>query len=270
MRAMAWWSCVVIAGCSGTSVEDAGPPDAPEIDAPMGDVPGDAGADAPPDDDAPAAVTCASNDDCPKDAFCDWSAAELCGDEGAPGRCEPRPITCPDTVATVCGCDGEDYRNPCRAREAGVAIASDGACALGAACSTESPCASGLCEHAGPAGCEVTESWSCREGVACTDDEVEWCGCDDATFSASSTCPDRPYAHEGPCDTNLVNCNLFEVLCFETPLPCPGDLVREVVGECWGQCVRLERCACTNDEACPFAPDDNVCDVESGHCIERP
>ena len=272
MRGVTVLLAIGLWGCGTTEGIDGGV-DGARADAPASDSGTDASEapDAPAPDaselDAPPPVACASNADCPEAWYCDWSAAEMCGEGGSPGRCEPRPTSCPDTVATVCGCDGEDHRNPCVARRAGTAVASDGACPRGASCTAAAPCVDGACEGGGPAGCEVTATWSCREGIACTDDAVEYCGCDDRTFTASSTCPDRPYRHPGACVTSEVNCNVFEVLCFETALPCPGDLVREVIDGCWGQCVRLERCACAMDEACPFAPDENVCDIEAGHCV---
>jgi len=52
----------------------------------------------------------------------------------------------------------------------------------------------------GPEGCSVP--WTCQpaQGRACTADVAPFCGCDGATFGASSTCPDRPYLYRGPCE----------------------------------------------------------------------
>lgn len=49
----------------------------------------------------------------------------------------------------------------------------------------------------GVAGCATT--WSCVRTRGCRRDSVEYCGCDGATFAASSTCPGRPFVHRGAC-----------------------------------------------------------------------
>lgn len=65
-----------------------------------------------------------------------------------------------------------------------------------ASCTSSEECGAGrIC--AGQAGC--TTAWACMPSPACTRDLVPFCGCDGKTFSASSTCPGRPYKHTGAC-----------------------------------------------------------------------
>lgn len=44
--------------------------------------------------------------------------------------------------------------------------------------------------------------WVCtpNPGRTCTGDVAPFCGCDGQTFRASSSCPDRPFLHVGPCE----------------------------------------------------------------------
>ena len=70
--------------------------------------------------------------------------------------------------------------------------------ALGAACLAAADCASGVCEGE---GCDEASPGVCvAADRRCTLDNRPFCGCDDATFQASSRCPGRRYAHEGACD----------------------------------------------------------------------
>lgn len=70
---------------------------------------------------------CRSNGDCPPSRVCAKNdcTAEL-------GACEPEPLFCEATRATVCGCDGVTYWNDCVRRSAGVAASTQGECSAGA------------------------------------------------------------------------------------------------------------------------------------------
>jgi hypothetical protein len=70
---------------------------------------------------------------------------------------------------------------------------------VGRVCASTSDCGRGE-ECVGGEGCGVP--WTCQPqlGRPCTGDLAPFCGCDGVTFAGSSTCPQRPYAHRGPCD----------------------------------------------------------------------
>jgi hypothetical protein len=129
------------------------------------------------------------------------------------------------------------------------------------ACDVGAPCAIGICTGA---GCESPD-WSCSPADDCAADEVTYCGCDGNEFTDSSTCPRRPYTHIGACATTPVSCDPREVFCFETVVPCREGMAREVRDNCWGDCVRLDRCTCTEDDACPFGGEESRC--TTGRCV---
>lgn len=64
-------------------------------------------------------------------------------------------------------------------------------------CRTSRDCGRGeVC--AGPAGCG--DAWTCiRRTDRCNPDTQYFCDCEGHSFTASMTCPSRPYAHRGSC-----------------------------------------------------------------------
>ncbi len=76
------------------------------------------------------------------------------------------------------------------------AFASDGGIAMPRVCSAATDCASGE-RCVGAEGCGLPST--CQR-IACSRDIAQLCGCDGVTFFASSTCPDRAFAHRGPCE----------------------------------------------------------------------
>jgi Kazal-type serine protease inhibitor domain len=87
--------------------------------------------DAERDDDAaPRESTlagCHDNDACAADEYC-AQASGLCGRGQSAGTCRRKPISCDDTHAPVCGCDGNVYANECAARAARVDLSAMGRC----------------------------------------------------------------------------------------------------------------------------------------------
>ena len=102
-------------------------------------------AQLPPSDGGPhrppPPPRCATNEDCPPNAFCSKPACDAPG-----GVCEGRPTFCGAEAAPVCACGGVTFYNDCLRRVAGFPAASPGECGLaGLACGTPDtrPCPPG-------------------------------------------------------------------------------------------------------------------------------
>ncbi|MGI5863172.1 MAG: hypothetical protein ACOX6T_14075 [Myxococcales bacterium] len=141
-------------------------------------------------------AACETTSDCPERTVCQ-------GGEGceAVWTCEDA-ARCTRDLVPFCGCDGKTFHasSTCPARK----FSRRGPCGLDervapqpVPCTSSSDCAEGeFCQ--GPEGCSV--QWTCQPERPCTRDRRAFCGCDGTTFSASSTCPTRPYAHRGKCE----------------------------------------------------------------------
>lgn len=69
---------------------------------------------------------CTSNDDCPSDQYCNHGHQSC---SGSAGSCIPKPTEpCPADPITVCGCDGQHYKNACEASRSGVDTYKHGVC----------------------------------------------------------------------------------------------------------------------------------------------
>lgn len=62
----------------------------------------------------------------------------------------------------------------------------------------------------------------------------------------------------------LVECDPKQALCKLLPGECPPMQAREVVGTCWGECVKIDRCACGSASDCPN-PNEFTCWMGT-HC----
>ena len=71
-----------------------------------------------------------------------------------------------------------------------------GGSASGKVCKGAADCAAGQ-DCYGPDACGST--WTCGPARMCTQDLIEYCGCDGTVFRGSSSCPAKPYQHRGPC-----------------------------------------------------------------------
>ncbi|MDB4972922.1 MAG: Kazal-type serine protease inhibitor domain protein [Myxococcaceae bacterium] len=62
-----------------------------------------------------------------------------------------------------------------------------------------------------------------------------------------------------------VSCDPAPVLCKRAPPVCPTGEVPAVVDTCWGDCVRVDRCACYGQSQCP-EPERYACHMSAAHC----
>jgi hypothetical protein len=130
-------------------------------------------------------------------AACGGSAEGTCGagqfckqDDGAcepdaAGVCTGNPVTCPATLAPVCGCDGTTYSNGCYADVAKVPVQHTGPCETEVACLVNAvwTCPAGQfckppqgqCINLGPGVCAPTPQ-------TCPDDLDPVCGCSGLTY----------------------------------------------------------------------------------------
>jgi len=75
------------------------------------------------------AIECASNSECTphgEHLFCLFDLGD-CGESGR-GQCVNRPEICTLDLRPVCGCDGQEFGNPCDAHRAGRSLRSEEAC----------------------------------------------------------------------------------------------------------------------------------------------
>ncbi|MEO0322596.1 MAG: hypothetical protein AAF447_06545 [Myxococcota bacterium] len=106
-------------GAPDGGVMEMGAPDAGPMD--LGTPDGGSGADLGPGG-------CSATAACPASDYCDFPAADVCGDGGGMGTCRPRPGICPLIFDPHCGCDDRTYDNDCSANASGTDTRSRGAC----------------------------------------------------------------------------------------------------------------------------------------------
>jgi len=138
------------------------------------------------------------------------------------------------------------------------------------ACSSSMPCTLGLlC-----VGDNCDTRWECLTHVSgpeqhpCPTDIVAYCGCDDVTFFALDSCPDRPYQHIGTCDDG-VNCDPTDLRCSEVEPTCAEGEIASVVYGAYGECVPFSSCRCEFLWECPHR-DRYQCDRTSRRCRAVP
>jgi hypothetical protein len=77
---------------------------------------------------------------CDADDYCAYQSGQVCGATDAQAVCVPKPRSCPQPYAPVCGCDARAYDNACLAAMAGEGINTPTSCTVSGACVTDGDC----------------------------------------------------------------------------------------------------------------------------------
>jgi hypothetical protein len=64
--------------------------------------------------------------------------------------------------------------------------------------------------------------------------------------------------------TSLVDCDPKKILCKRLAPPCDAGEVPSIDGSCYGECVKIDRCACSAAAQCP-QPEQYTCWAQE-HC----
>jgi hypothetical protein len=93
---------------------------------------------------------------------------------------------------------------------------------------------------------------SCPDGQRC-----EW----KQVMCIRAPCPPLPM-----CVAAVpISCDPAKILCKRVAPECPQGQVPSVSGSCYGPCVPVESCACSNEIQCPDH-DHYTCHMSAGHC----
>jgi hypothetical protein len=107
-------------------------------------------------------------------------------------------------------CPGVPYQNvgPCVLGVEDTALEGDSV-EDNAICTSDAECASNM-RCIGIEGCSTF--WTCtpRRRVRCGRETSAFCGCDGATFTATASCPGRPYLHRGECGGPVISAPALE------------------------------------------------------------
>jgi len=81
---------------------------------------------------------------------------------------------------------------------------------------------------------------------------------------ASGGEPSAQAGHDGSGGAGLVDCDPRKIFCKRVAPTCEAGQVPSVEGSCYGECVKVDRCACSAAEQCPD-PDQYTCWAKQ-HC----
>lgn len=117
-----------------------------------------------------------------------------------------------------------------------------------------------FCNYEAPAGQGCTGQVTDAAGVCeqtpevCTDEYQPVCGCDKRTYSnrCEAHAAGVSVAKDGACAVSGTSCDRRKLTCRRAEPVCPEGEVAEIVGNCFGECVRIDQCACSEAAACPM------------------
>ena len=87
---------------------------------------------------------------------------------------------------------------------------------------------------------------------------------DASSGGAGSTSAGGQTAVAGSTSAGLLECDPSKVLCKRTAPQCVFGEVPQVVASCYGECVKVDRCACSTAAQCP-QPEQYTC-WSMSHC----
>jgi len=121
---------------------------------------------------------CSNQKDCKPGYYC----AKASGQCSAKGKCSVIPRCDATAKDPICGCDGKDYPNPCRAILAGTSVKSKGNCTSTSGCSSNADCKS--TEYCAKAVGQCSAKGVCKTRPrVCPKNIKPVCGCDGQTYN---------------------------------------------------------------------------------------
>jgi len=138
-----------------------------------------------------------------------------------------------------------------------------GLLALAVACSSSSEDADTTTPGSGGSVGAAGDAATAAGGAgAVTDGSVQDVGATTDAITPADAPNDAPAA---TADGGMVSCDPRAILCRRAPPVCGSLEVPSVQGTCYGPCVKVELCACTEAEACPD-PGQYTCMMSAQHC----